>query len=107
MEPFIDGGIFEVIIAIAFGYAINFIFLKKYLLLFFSVLSVAAPVLLIFSPKGELYYMLFGLCLFNSLFLVILLWKERIKNPHHPLFDIEKFRRKIFRKNSISKIAKN
>ena len=30
MEPFLDGGLFEVLIAVLIGYSLNFIFLKKY-----------------------------------------------------------------------------
>ena len=100
MEVFVDGGLFEIIIAIAFGYAINFIFLKKYLLFIFSALSILAPVALIFFRSDELYYWLISICILNSVFLVILLWRERQRLPNQPLFDVEKFKRKFFNKKT-------
>jgi len=42
MEVFIDGGILELLIAATLGFAINFIFAKKYLPLIFSVITLAA-----------------------------------------------------------------
>src|SRR5689334_6438289 len=100
MEVFVDGGLFEIIIAIAFGYAINFIFLKKYLLIIFSVLSVLAPLALFFFHSGEIYYWLVSIGIVNSVFLVVLLWKERYRLPNQPLFDIEKFKRKFFNRKT-------
>lgn len=98
MEIFVDGGLFELIIAIAFGYAINYIFLKKYLLIIFSCIAILSPVTLIFFNSGELYYWLITICIINAILLVLLLWKERLKVPKQPLFDVGKFKRKFFRK---------
>ncbi|HYV91030.1 MAG TPA: hypothetical protein VE978_04580 [Chitinophagales bacterium] len=100
MEVFVDGGLFELLLAVAFGYAINFIFLKRYLLVIFSGLCILTPVALIFLGRGELYYWLISICILNSIFLVILLWRERQRVPNQPLFDVEKFKRKFFRKKT-------
>ncbi len=95
MEVFVDGGLFELIIAIVFGYAINYILLKKYLLILFSVISVVAPLALLFLNKGEWYQFVVILCIINSILLVILLWKQRDKFPDQPLFDLSSLKRKL------------
>jgi hypothetical protein len=102
METFLDGGLFEIIIAVAFGYAINFIFLKKYLLVIFSGISILSPAALIFIKSGELYYCLLSFCLINAILLVVLLWKERLWGKSQKLFDIEKFKSKFFNKKALS-----
>lgn len=99
MEIFVDGGLFEIIIAVAFGYAINFIFLKKYLLFIFSSITILSPVALMFFNSGEQYYWLVSICISNAVLLVILLWRERLKG-NNKLFDVEKFKSKFFSKKS-------
>lgn len=99
MEPFVDGGLFELLIIIGIGFMINFIFLNKYLLTFYSILSLAAPVWLALSLNDELHYILCAFCFFNSILLNILLWRQRIINPKTPLFDITKYRKKFFKKD--------
>jgi hypothetical protein len=94
MEIFLDGGLFEIIIAMVFGYAINYIFLKKYLLIIFSGIVILSPVALMFLKTGEMYNWLVTISISNALLLVVLLWKERIKS--HQLFDIKKFKKNIF-----------
>lgn len=91
MEPFFDGGLIELLIAIGIGYTLNFIFLKKYLLVFFSIVSIVAPVLLFYVNQGEIYYLLVGVCIFNTIFLNTLLWKQRLTEPDKPLFDLKKY----------------
>jgi|GEM_PF-3442296 len=91
MEIFIDGGFFELLLAVIFGYAINFIFSKKYLLFLYFILSVTAPVLLVFIDKHMFFYLLSAFCVFNSILLIILLWKEYLKNPGGELVDIKKY----------------
>ncbi len=98
MEIFVDGGLFEVILAVAFGYAINFIFLKKYLLVIFSGIAVLSPVALLFLNESELRHWLESVCIINAILLVILLWRQRIEFPNRPLFDIEKFKQKFLSK---------
>jgi hypothetical protein len=105
MEIFIDGGLFEFLIAVTLGYMVNYIFLKKYLLFFFSAVSIISPLLLIFLNKGELFFCIVGLCIFNSIFLVVLLWKQRQTIPHKPLFDVKKLRDKLFKKNPNNEIT--
>jgi hypothetical protein len=95
MEIFIDGGLFELSIAIATAYLINFIFLRKYLLIIFSVATITAPVIILFIPKGELFYFISAFSILNSIFLVLLLWKQRTQSPREPLVNIEKYRNKI------------
>jgi hypothetical protein len=95
MEPFLDGGLFELLIAIFFALSLNFIFLKKYLLLIFSGLILSFPILLFFISKNELYYWIVSLCSLNAVFLVVLLWKEKNKNPDQPLFDVDIMKNKL------------
>ena len=95
MEPFLDGGLFELFIAVFFAASLNFIFLKKYLLFIFSLLILAFPVLLFFIDKNELYYWMVSFCVFNAVFLVVLLWKVKNKNPEEPLFDAESMKKKL------------
>lgn len=98
MEPFIDGGLFELLFVLGFVYAINYIFLKKYMLIFYSAVSIISPILLIFSVEAELRYYLCGICIINSVLLITLLWKQRQTNPRRPLFDAGKLKDKIIRK---------
>jgi len=100
MEPFFDGGLFELIILVAAGYVVNFIFLKKYLLIFFSLVALVAPVLLLFVKTGEVFYWLVSMCIFNALFLVVLLWKQRLSNPNQSLFEVKKYVEKFRRTKS-------
>ena len=95
MEIFIDGGLFELLAAISLGYIINIIFLKKYLLILFSAVSVSATILTIFFNKGDIFYFLAAINIFNSILLVVLLWRQRSKYPNQPLFDIGKIK-KVF-----------
>ena len=95
MEIFIDGGLFELIIAIAFGYAINFIFLKKYLLFIFSAIAILAPIALFFFNTGEPRNWIIGVCIINAILLVTLLWKHRFDFPNRPLLDTEKLKSKF------------
>jgi hypothetical protein len=95
METFLDGGIFEIIIAIFFAGLINFIFLKKYLLIIYSLLIIAGPALLFFINKNDFYYWLVTVCLFNAVLLVILLWKTKIANAGETLFNIESMKNKL------------
>jgi hypothetical protein len=90
MEPFIDGGYIELLLVLLAGFAINFIFLKKHVLVIFSVISIASPVFLLFITGGAFYSWLVSLCIFNAAFLIILLWKIKIKDPVKPLFDLQK-----------------
>jgi len=98
MEIFADGGLFELVIIAGIGYAINFIFLRKYLLYIFSALTFASPVSLIFISRGELYYLCVSLCVFNSIFLIILLWRQRARFPKEDLFDIAALKRRFLKK---------
>ena len=98
MEIVVDGGLFEFIIAVAFGYAINYIFLKNYLLVIFSCISILCPVALIFLKPGELYYWLISVCILNAVLLVVLLWKERSRIPNQSLFDLVKFKKSFLDK---------
>lgn len=43
IEIFVDGGLFELLIALSLGYLINVIYLKKYLLLLFSGVAIPRP----------------------------------------------------------------
>lgn len=91
MEPFIDGGLIEFLAMLLLGYAVNFIFFRKYLLLLYSVIALAAPMLLLLFRNDELFYWLIALCLLNAILLVTLLWKQRHTNPEQPLITIPSF----------------
>lgn len=87
MEPFFDGGLFELLFAAAFIGAANFILAKKYMIYIYSVLALAAPVLLLFFHSGEWIYWLCFICFFNSIFLVVLLWKTRKEKQGRPFIE--------------------
>lgn len=106
MEIFIDGGLFELFIAVAFGYAVNFIFLKKYLLLIFSVLAIAAPAALFFFNAGELHNWIAGICFVNAIMLIVLIWKHRFNFPGRPLVDTEKLKSKFNNSRIRNRFAK-
>jgi hypothetical protein len=95
METFLDGGLFEILIAISFAIFLNFIFLRKYLLILFSLLIIACPLLLFFVKRNEIYYWLVGFCFLNAILLVVLLWKEKRKNAAGPLFDVQSMKNKF------------
>ncbi|MEO6221434.1 MAG: hypothetical protein ABIO81_13460 [Ginsengibacter sp.] len=95
METFLDGGLFELLLGILFASVLNIIFLKKYLLIIFSVLIISGPVTLLFINKDELYYWIVSLCLFNSVLLIILLWRQKNKNPGEALFNLVIMKKKL------------
>jgi Ca2+/Na+ antiporter len=105
METFLDGGLFELLIAIGFAYFLNFIYLKKFLLIIFSALVIAAPISLFFIKKNEFYFWLVAMCLFNAVLLIVLLWKEKKRNPGETLFNVEGMKNKLAEiKSKISNI---
>ena len=103
MEIFIDGGLFEITILAALAYTINYIFLKKYLLIIFSSISILCPVALIFFRTGEFYYWFVTVSIINSVLLTVLLWKLRQQYTDQPLFDVNKFSRKVYSKLTFRK----
>lgn len=90
MEIFVDGGLIELAVAAAFAYAVNFIFLKRYLLILYSVLLLATPILFLFNLDKDVYYILVFFSCFNAVAYVALLWKLKFQAGKHPLFDIKK-----------------
>ena len=96
MEIFVDGGLFEIAILSTLAYIINYIFLKKYLLIIYSAIAILSPVGLIFFRTGELYYWFITMSFINGALLVVLLWKIRQKFPSQALFDVSKFSRKVY-----------
>jgi len=95
METFLDGGLFEVLVALLFATFLNFIFIRKYLLIIFSATIILCPFALLIIHKSELYYWLLSFCLFNSVFLVFLIWKEKKTNTSGQLFDVSALRQKL------------
>ena len=89
METFLDGGVFEMIIAFVFAVTLNFIFIRKYLLLIFSLVIIVCPVLLFFVNEQELRAWLVVISIFNSVLLVCLLWKTKKDHPQEPLFKVD------------------
>ena len=90
MEFFIDGGVFELLAAAALTYTVNFIFLKKYLLIFYSLLLIATPILLVFTRNTAIYFVLLFFSFLNAVVFVALLWKLRLQDKKAPLFDSKK-----------------
>jgi len=109
MEPFIDGGLFELLFVTGFAILINFIFLKRYLLILFSLLIIATPVMLFFIHGNELYDWLVTLCLLNAVLLVVIIWKQKKERPAEPLFNTENMKRKLleFRNKISDLVSKN
>lgn len=103
MEIFVDGGLFELFLAIVFAYSFNYIFMKKYVLWLYCACAVAAPIALIFINKSELYFVTVGLCIFNSIFLVVLLWRARLQFPGKPLFDMNDIKNKLLKNKKADK----
>lgn len=101
MEPFIDGGLFELFIAIRVGYSLNFIFKRKYLLVIYSIMSIAAPIILLFTNKSELFLWLVSINIFNSTILIIFLWKQQLSNPNKSLFETDKLLEIFFQKRKL------
>lgn len=92
MEPFIDGGFFELIIALGFITFVNFIFLRKYLLIIYSVIVLLSPALFLMVHSGDIFYLLLVFVFINSVLLVLLLWKQYKSSPGRALFETEKLR---------------
>jgi uncharacterized membrane protein YqjE len=95
MEPFFDGGLFELLFALGFAILVNYIFLKRILLILFSLLIISAPVILFFIHGNELYNWIVTLCLLNAVLLVIIIWKQKREKPGEPLFDVENMKKKV------------
>jgi uncharacterized membrane protein YqjE len=95
MEPFFDGGLLELLFAIGFAILMNFIFLKKYLLIFFSLLIISVPVTLYFIQGNKIYGWMVTLSLFNAILLVVLIWKQKKEKPEEPLFETALMRGKL------------
>ena len=105
MEPFFDGGLFELLLVAGFAILVNFIFLKRYLLILFSLIIVSAPVVLYFIGKNELYNWIVTLCLFNAFLLVSILWKQKKERPGQPLFNLDNMKSKLSEfKNKINNL---
>src|SRR3954470_13204944 len=88
MEIFIDGGLFELGVLFILAAGLNFIFLRRIALIFYSAIVIALPLSLFLIRRGELYFTLLSFCLLNSTLLVVLLWREKIKHPNQPLFPL-------------------
>jgi Ca2+/Na+ antiporter len=95
MEPFFDGGLFELLFAMGFAILVNFIFLKKYLLIVFSLMVISAPIALFFIHRNELYNWIVTLSLFNAVLLVVLIWKGKKEKPGEPLLNVEDMKRRL------------
>jgi hypothetical protein len=103
MEIFVDGGLFELLIALSLGYLINVIYLRKYLLVLYSGVAVASPILQFFLPRNDLFYFLAAITILNSILLIVLLWRHKMQMPGKPLFNLGEFKRKFsFRKKQKS-----
>jgi len=106
MEPFLDGGLFEVLLVVGVGYLFNFIFKQKYLLVVYCVLSLALPILILFKNSTDLLFILVGISLLNSGLLTVLLWNKRLTSPQTPLFETQKYLSKFLKKKRIRNVEK-
>lgn len=93
MEIFLDGGLFEIFIAVALGYLVNYIFLRKFLLIIYSAIAILTPVLLVLLPGKEWFYITASVCFLNSILLVILLWREKKRHPDSKLFMLKRIKK--------------
>ena len=100
MEPFFDGGLIELALVFAVCCSLNFIFKRKILLIFYSLSVLAMPVILFFIRSGEAFIWVVTVCIFNAVFLVVLLWNKWFSSPGENLFDTKKIREKYFAKRS-------
>jgi hypothetical protein len=94
MEVFLDCGVFELVVLLALGYVINFVFGKKYLLVIFSVITIGCPLGLLFV-HGRLHTWLAGVCIANAILLVFLLWRMRAASANHLLFDLDSLKKNV------------
>ena len=106
MEVFLDGGLFEIIGFLLFASLSNYIFSKKYLLIIYSVIAIAAPILLFFSKDTEIFYWVIALIIFNSILFVSLLWKVRKGTGDKQLFDTSFLKRKLMQVKEKAKYAR-
>lgn len=94
MEPFFDGGLFELLLVIGVAGCLNAIFRRKNLLILFSIVVMGCPLALFFVRSHDIYYALLLFCIFNSFLLVVLLWKEKKRQPQQPLFTVDRMKAK-------------
>src|SRR4030095_4277303 len=106
MEVFIDGGLFEIIGLLLFASLFNYIFSKKYLLIFFSVVAISAPFTLFFVKDKEIFYWVVALIIFNSIVFVSLLWKVWTGKDDKRLFDTGYLKRKLMQIKDKVRFAK-
>ena len=90
MEIFVDGGLFEIVLASVFAAAFNFIFRRKVLLIIYAFVLVIAPLALLFTANKEVLYTVVAFILINQVLLAILLLREHFRNPGAPLFKMWK-----------------
>jgi hypothetical protein len=96
MEIFVDGGLFEAVAIVGVAYCINYIFLKKYLLIIFSVLSGLAVLAIFFFRQGEIFYFSAAICTLNTTLLIVMLWREKKRGGERPLFDVSALQKEFF-----------
>jgi membrane associated rhomboid family serine protease len=95
MEIFIDGGLFELIAFLIFGYAINYVFKKKYLLIAYCTCIIITPVIIPFLHKGALLDLVIIFNIANAALLVLLLWRHYKFFKGEPLINVKKYRQKL------------
>lgn len=100
MEIFLDSGLFELLIMIALASFLNFIFFRKYLLIFYSILVIVIPVCLFFINVGWFFDVALIFTLFNCIIFVVLLWQAKHDEPTQKIIKSDAL------KNTFSKIFK-
>lgn len=88
MEIFVDGGLFEIFIALGLASAMNTIVQKKYLLVVYTALVITSAVSVMFV-KGELFWIFSIVNLISVVMLALLLWKHHLVNKGKKLFDLK------------------
>lgn len=95
MEIFIDGGLFELLIFLGFGYGLNYIFKKRFLLIAYCVLALMAPFGILFLQEGWLLDILIAFNVLNAAVFVFLLFDHYKEKKDQPLIDLSRYRKKL------------
>ena len=95
MEIFIDGGLFELIVFLGFGYVLNFLLKKIYLLIFYCVLAISAPLIILFLQEGWIKDSVVAFNVLNVGVFVFLLLDHYREKKDEPLINLSRYRKKL------------
>jgi len=95
MEIFVDGGLFELIALLIFGYGMNYILRRKLLLIAYCIIALASPFGVIFLHEGFIRECLAVVSVVNAGILVFILVSRYKENKDQPLFDVSSYYKKL------------